>query len=142
FYTAYSLGANNLGLLYGVSLQDSALSEMLLLVFLPVAAFLGVIKSGRTSRFVSEGIVGHSPATIFSSLLVGAVLVWILTQAAIPVSLSQLLIGGLIGVNLYRKPKVYNKNALLLLVSSWVGVTALSFGAAYALQVLAPVPSG
>ncbi len=139
FYTAYSLGANNIGLLHNLVLHDSALLDMLLLFFLPAASFLGVLKSGRTSRFVSEGVVGHSPATVFSSLLVGAVLVWILTQAAIPVSLAQLLIGGLIGVNLLRKPRVYNKNALLILTSSWVGVTVLSLAAAFALQAAIPL---
>ena len=133
FYTAYSLGANNIGLLHG-SLHSTELIEILLLVFLPVASFFGVMKSGRTSRFVSEGIVGQSPTTVFSSLLVGAVLVWIFTQVAIPVSLSQLLIGGLVGVNLYRKPKIYNKDALMKLIAVWVGATVLSFFAALALQ--------
>ena len=134
FYTAYSLGANNIGLLHNLTLHDTQLIEILLLIFLPVASFFGVMKSGRTSRFVSEGIVGHSPTTVFSSLLVGAVLVWLFTQAAIPVSLSQLLIGGLVGVNLYRKPRVYNKDALLKLVAAWVGATVISFFTALALH--------
>jgi len=134
FYTAYSLGANNIGLLHNFTLHETQLMEILFLVFLPVASFFGVMKSGRTSRFVSEGIVGHSPTTVFSSLLVGAVFVWIFTQAAIPVSLSQLLIGGLVGVNLYRKPKVYNKDALLKLIVAWVGTTIISFFAALALH--------
>ena len=134
FYTAYSLGANNIGLLYNLTFPEIPLIQFLLLVFLPIASFFGVMKSGKTSRFISEGIVGHSPVTVFSSLLVGAVLVWIFTQLAVPVSLSQLLIGGLIGVNLYRRPKVYNKDALLKLIASWIGVTVISFFAALALQ--------
>jgi len=134
FYTAYSLGANNIGLLHNFTLHETQLIEILMLVFLPVASFFGVMKSGRTSRFVSEGVVGHSPTTVFSSLLVGAVFVWIFTQVAIPVSLSQLLIGGLVGVNLYRKPRVYNKDALLKLVAAWVGATVISFFAALALH--------
>lgn len=134
FYTAYSLGANNIGLLHNLTPHGTQLIEILLLVFLPIASFFGVMKSGRTSRFVSEGIVGHSPTTVFSSLLVSAVLVWLFTQAAIPVSLSQLLIGGLVGVNLYRKPRVYNKDALLKLVGAWIGVTMISFFAALALH--------
>jgi len=134
FYTAYSLGANNIGLLYNLTFPEIPLIQFLLLVFLPIASFFGVMKSGKTSRFISEGIVGHSPVTVFSSLLVSAVLVWIFTQLAVPVSLSQLLIGGLIGVNLYRRPKVYNRDALLKLIASWIGVTVISFFAALALQ--------
>lgn len=132
FYTAYSLGANNIGLLHNLTLHDPPILGMLLLVLLPIASFFGVMKSVSTSRFVSEGIVGHSPTTVFSSLLVGAILVWLFTQIAIPVSLSQLLLGGLVGVNLYRKPNVYNKRALLVLLSSWVGVPILSFLVAFA----------
>jgi phosphate/sulfate permease len=137
FYTAYSLGANNIGLLYHLSLQgEEQYIHFLLLTLLPIASFFGVMKSGKTSAFVSEGVVGHSPLTIFSSLLVGAILVWIFTQAAIPVALSQVLIGGLIGVNLYRKPRTYNKNALLKLIGSWIGVTIVSFIAALGLGFL------
>jgi PiT family inorganic phosphate transporter len=134
FYTAYSLGANNIGLLHNLTLHETQLVEILPLLFLPVASFFGVMKSGNTSRFVSEGVVGHSPTTVFSSLLVGAVLVWLLTQASIPVSLSQLLIGGLVGVNLYRKPRVYKRDALLKLIAVWVGITVISFFAAFAFQ--------
>jgi phosphate/sulfate permease len=134
FYTAYSLGANNIGLLHNFILHGNL--EVLMLVALPAASFFGVMKSAKTSRFVSEGIVGHSPATVFSSLAVGAILVWIFTQLAIPVSLSQLLIAGLVGVNLYRKPAVYNKRGLFILLAAWIGVAVLSFLAAFALQVL------
>jgi PiT family inorganic phosphate transporter len=134
FYTAYSLGANNIGMLHSSVLHHSQLLEILLLVLLPIASFFGVMKSGKTSRFVSEGVVGQSPTTVFSSLFVGAVLVWLFTQVAIPVSLSQLLIGGLVGVNLFRKPKVYNRDALIKLIVVWMGVTALSFLTALSLQ--------
>ena len=134
FYTAYSLGANNIGLLHNSAIHATQITEIFLLILLPVAAFFGVMKSGKTSGFVSEGIVGHSPITVFSSLLVGSVLMWLFTQAAIPVSLSQLLIGGLVGVNLFRKPKIYNRDALTKLIAVWVGVTVLSFFAALALQ--------
>lgn len=124
FYTAYSLGANNIGLLYHLSANES---HLLLLALLPLASFLGVMRGRRTSMFVSEGVVGHSPLTIFSSLLVSAVLVWIFTQGAIPVSLSQILLGSLLGVNLYRRPREYNRRALTKLIVSWVGVTVASF---------------
>lgn len=136
FYTAYTLGANNIGLLYHLSLSGEEILHLLLLGSLPIASFFGVMKSGKTSIFVSEGVVGHSPLTIFASLLVGSILVWSFTQIAIPVSLSQVLIGGLIGVNLYRKPRAYNRKALLKLIVSWVGVTVLSFLVALILQRL------
>ena len=136
FYTAYTLGANNIGLLYHLSLSGEEILHLLLLGSLPIASFFGVMKSGKTSIFVSEGVVGHSPLTIFASLLIGSILVWSFTQIAIPVSLSQVLIGGLIGVNLYRKPRAYNRKALLKLIVSWVGVTVLSFLVALILQRL------
>jgi PiT family inorganic phosphate transporter len=136
FYTAYTLGANNIGLLYHLSLSGEEILHLFLLGSLPIASFFGVMKSGKTSIFVSEGVVGHSPLTIFASLLVGSILVWAFTQIAIPVSLSQVLIGGLIGVNLYRKPRAYNRKALLKLIVSWVGVTVLSFLLALVLQRL------
>jgi PiT family inorganic phosphate transporter len=136
FYVAYSLGANNIGLLYHLSLPQEQLANVLFLVILPIASFFGVMRSGKTSLFVSEAVVGHSPLSIFSSLLVGAILTWAFTQISIPVSLAQVLTGGLIGVNLYRKPRVYNKNALKKLIYSWIGVTVASFLVALALGLL------
>jgi PiT family inorganic phosphate transporter len=120
FYTSYALAANNIGLLHSNSL-----------LLLPIAASLGIVRSKKTTLFVSEQIVGHSQATIFSSLLASSLLLWIFTQFAIPLSLAQLLLASLFGVNLYRKPMIYNKTRMFMLIASWIGSTILSLSLAY-----------
>ncbi len=117
FYTAYSLAANNIGLLY---------INNLFFMLLPLAVVAGIVKGRRSELLVSEAIIGHSQASIFSSLLVSSLLLWIFTQLRIPISLSQLLLAGLIGVNIYRKPRVYNKAKLFMLIISWIGSTLVS----------------
>ncbi|GIU71214.1 MAG: hypothetical protein KatS3mg003_1274 [Candidatus Nitrosocaldaceae archaeon] len=122
FYTSYTLAANNIGLLY---------TNNLTFFLLPLASIIGIIKGKKTALFVSEGVVGHSQATIFSSLLASSLLLWIFTQFAIPLSLSQLLLASLFGVNLYRRPIVYNKTRMFMLIASWIGSTLVSILLAY-----------
>ncbi|RMF29180.1 MAG: hypothetical protein D6752_06415 [Candidatus Nitrosothermus koennekii] len=122
FYTSYTLAANNIGLLY---------TNNLTFFLLPLASIIGIIKGKKTALFVSERVVGHSQATIFSSLLASSLLLWIFTQFAIPLSLSQLLLASLFGVNLYRRPIIYNKTRMFMLIASWIGSTLLSVLLAY-----------
>lgn len=117
FYTSYVLAANNIGLLH---------INNFFLFLLPIAASIGIFRGKKTALFVSEQVVGHSQATILSSLLASSLLLWLFTQFAIPLSLSQLLLASLFGINLYRKPRIYNKTRMFILVASWIGSTFLS----------------
>lgn len=125
FYLSYVLAANNLGLLYANNL-----------FLLPIAASIGMLIGKKTAFFVSEQVVGHSQATIFSSFMTSSLLLWIFTQLAIPLSLSQLLLASLFGVNLYRKPVIYNKMRVLMLIASWIGSTLLSLILAFLITFL------
>ena len=125
FYTAYVLAANNLGLLYNASI-----------VFLPLSSILGIIIGRKVALLISQEIVGHSQATLLSSLSISIILLWIYTQLSIPISLTQLLLAGLLGVNMYRKPRIYNRKRLLLLISSWIGSTLVSIYLAYTITYL------
>ncbi len=136
FYASYTIGANNLGLLYSMSnryitVDDTTTPTPANGIYMMLAILLvfviGMIKGRSITRFLSEEIVGYTPATIVSGISSSSIILWLSTQMQIPLPFSQMLISSLIGINMIRKPHVYNKRSLLLLVSSWLGSTLLSF---------------
>lgn len=137
FYASYTIGANNLGLLYSMSsryivVDDTTLTPALangiyMMLAILLVFVIGMIKGRSIARFLSEEIVGYTPATILSGISSSSIILWLSTQIQIPLPFSQMLISSLIGINMIRKPHVYNKRSLLLLVSSWLGSTLLSF---------------
>ncbi len=127
FYTAYLLGANNLGLLY---------IDNILILLIPIAIIIGSIMSKRTTFFISEGIIGQSQGMLSASLLTSSLLLWIFTQLSLPLSLSHLLLASLIGSNLYRVPFLYNKRKIYLLIVLTIISILLSFLLAYCITFL------
>lgn len=136
FYASYTIGANNLGLLYSMSNRYIAVDDtptpalangIYMMLAILLVFVIGMIKGRSTTRFLSEEVVGYTPATILSGISSSSIILWLSTQMQIPLPFSQMLISSLIGINMIRKPHVYNKRSLLLLVSSWLGSTLLSF---------------
>ncbi|MEM0364089.1 MAG: hypothetical protein QXS25_00780 [Candidatus Nitrosocaldus sp.] len=137
FYASYTIGANNLGLLYSMgnryiavdaTTADATTADGICMMLSILLAFtIGMIKGKNISRFLSEEIVGYTPATIMSGISSCSIILWLSTQMHIPLPFSQMLVSSLIGINMIRKPHLYNKRSLFLLVSSWIGSTLLSF---------------
>ncbi|MCS7140982.1 MAG: hypothetical protein NZ888_02205 [Candidatus Nitrosocaldus sp.] len=125
FYASYAIGANNLGLLYSMGSGYTTYGIYMMPAVLAVFS-AGVVMGKGVSRFLSEDIVGYTPATVLSGISACSIILWVSTQIRIPLPFSQMLIGSLIGINMVRRPHVYNKRSLLLLVSSWIGSTLLS----------------
>lgn len=131
FYASYTIGANNLGLLYTITMShgyfNAADGSYMIIAAMLGTFIIGVARGKSISRLLSEGIVGHTPATILSSVTSCSIILWISTQIQIPLPFSQMLMGSLIGINMMKRPRIYSKHSLLLLVSSWTGSTLLSF---------------
>ncbi|MEM0367145.1 MAG: hypothetical protein QW776_05350 [Candidatus Nitrosocaldus sp.] len=130
FYASYTIGANNLGLLYSIGngYTNAITIDSIYMMSAILAVFvIGIVKGKSISRFLSEEIVGYTPATILSGISSCSIILWLSTQMQIPLPFSQMLIGSLIGINMVKRPHVYNRRSLLLLVSSWIGSTLLSF---------------
>lgn len=139
FYAAYTIGSNNLGLLYSIGYESNGNGNDngngIMLMPLMLSAFaLGIINGQRVSRFIGEGMVGLTPARILSSIVTSSIILWIATQMHAPSSFLHLLICSLLGVGITTKPSVYNRRRIMLLLVSWVFITLTSFIAGFALN--------
>ncbi len=129
---SYTLGANNIGLIYGGTLagQPVSLAVMLSLV---VASVVGVVTLGRNALGGSIGdrMLALSPQGVFSAFVSSALVVWAGTQFAIPVSISQCLLGGMLGAAYSRVISAFNRGLVAETLGMWVLAPLASFGLAY-----------
>ncbi len=117
-YAAYTLGANTVGLIIGM--VSSAGIEPLTSIALGLATILGMVMlSKATTRSVSENIVGLSPSASFAAQMGGALTVHGFTEAGIPVSVSQAVVGGVFGAAIPRKIVVRNNRLIWEIIIGW-----------------------
>ena len=116
FYTSYSLGSNNVGLILGISNLGTIYLVLVVLGILAGSMFL----SKRFVKAIGEDFLVVGPLGVLSSLLSGSFIVWILTQFGYPGSLTNGILGALVGIGIISKPRVINIGKLYGVVLSWV----------------------
>jgi PiT family inorganic phosphate transporter len=117
-YGAYTLGANTVGLMIGMNV--GGVSRLLISVLFGFATVLGMLTLSRgTTQSVAENIVGLSPSASFAAQMGGALTVHGFTQAGIPVSVSQAVVGGIFGAALQRRIVVRNARLSREILIGW-----------------------
>jgi len=119
FYAAYTLGANTLGLLVGLFPTTPADHLLLSLMFSACTVFGIVFLSGGTVRSVAENLVGLNPSTALSAQFGCAVSVHLFTQLGLPVSISQVVIGGMEGAASVKRIAITNRRLLEQILAGW-----------------------
>jgi len=141
FYASYTIGSNNLGLLYSIGYYAKSydIYGIAIIAILLSAFALGMVNGKRISKFIGEDMIGLTPARVLSSILTSSIMLWIATQMHIPSSFVHLLIFSLLGVGTTIRPSVYNRKYITLLLTSWIFLTLISFIAGFMLNYMIPV---
>ncbi|MCD6370056.1 MAG: inorganic phosphate transporter, partial [Thermoplasmata archaeon] len=106
------------------SLNLSSYSIFIAAIF----SLIGTYFLGRkTVRTAGEKIVSLDPSRAFAAQISGALIVEIFTQMHLPVSITQAVIGGIIGTGLVKGYRELNRKTLKNLAISWVLAPILSF---------------
>jgi PiT family inorganic phosphate transporter len=139
FYAAYVLGANTLGLAAGMVVTTLE-SNVYPTALLGVLTTLGMALSRRTTRTVSDQIVGQSPSAALAAQLSGAFTVHLFTQFSMPISISQAVVGGILGAASTKRIVVRNSRIVREILVGWtiapLSGAAIAFVAAYLLSGL------
>ena len=134
FYVAFALGANNIGLIVSLAKPGSFQSFALLEMSVFISTALGMVLFGKSiAKVVGDKIVGLSQIKTLSAMLGSAIVTTIFTALAVPVSLTQVVIGGMLGAGVARRPSIVNSRELMSLTLGWTMVTVTSAGLAFAL---------
>ncbi len=128
---SYTLGANNIGMIFGSTQSgvQGGLSAVEVLLLLTVVAVVGLVTLGRggVSSTVGDRMLVQSPQGVFSAFLASSAIVWFGTQLAIPVSISQCLLGGMIGAAYTKSVTVLNGKIVRETLAVWVVAPVVSF---------------
>jgi phosphate/sulfate permease len=129
FYVAYSLGANNVGLIlsfvtHAMKASFPVEQELGIELAIYVGMVFGTVLFGKSiAKVLGERIVALSQVKTLAAMLATAFVTWVLTQFSIPVSLTQLVVGGMLGAGSARGPTVVNTRELLTMILRWTAVT-------------------
>jgi phosphate/sulfate permease len=129
---AYVLAANNIGMIYGTSFvgrePSSADSVLTLLALAAVAVVaMALFGRGRVAGTVGDRLLSLSPQGVLAAFSGTIIVMWVATQLAIPVSVTQCLVGGMFGAAFSKKIAIVNRRLSLEVVASWVVIPIAAF---------------
>jgi PiT family inorganic phosphate transporter len=142
-YSAYSLGANNLGNAIGpiTSIEVEIIDRTLLAVLGAISIGVGALLFGKgVAMTVGRSIIKLDLLGAFAVQMASAFGLHLFSMLGVPVSTSQAIVGALMGMGLYHGIKAVSKRKILEVVIGWVLTPTLagtvSFGIYRLLLVL------
>ncbi len=138
FAVSYVLGANNVGMFYSsAGGAANRVEQAEVFGVLALAAVLGVIVLGRNSLggTVGDRMLALSPQGVFSAFVASSLVVWAGTQLALPVSITQCLIGGMLGAAFSRHITIVNVKLVKETLSLWVVAPLVALVLAFVLSL-------
>lgn len=135
FYVTFSLGLNNIGLIFGTYTLLEGFSYRVLFLIVG-SSILGMVLLGKAfASSIGEKLVGISPAGTLASFIASSIILVASTYAKIPMSITMALVGAMIGVGVSSKLWMVNRRIVTITISSWFIVAAVSALIAYVLSV-------
>ncbi|MDA4116348.1 MAG: inorganic phosphate transporter [Thaumarchaeota archaeon] len=129
---AYVLAANNIGTIYGTSFTGSppssadAVLTLLALAAVAVVA-MAIFGRGSVAGTVGDRLLSLSPQGVLAAFSGTIIVMLAATQLAIPVSVTQCLVGGMFGAAFTKKIAIINRRLSLEVVASWVVIPLAAF---------------
>ncbi|MGC8719348.1 MAG: inorganic phosphate transporter [Thermodesulforhabdaceae bacterium] len=96
-------------------------------IFGGLSIALGVLTySKKTMMTVGKSIVPLDPFSALIAVLSEAMVLHVFTQIGIPVSSSQAVVGGVLGVGIARDFRTVNFHVVARVIGAWVGTPVIS----------------
>ncbi len=126
-YGAYALGANNVANVMGVFVHAGVVSPFMGALLGGLSIGFGALTYGKkVMETVGENIVRLSPYTALVVVLAEAITVHFFAVVGVPVSTSQAVVGGVIGVGFVEGVNRINKNTVRKIFFGWVGTPTIA----------------
>lgn len=126
-FTAYSIGANNIGNAAGLIISSGSADAVSALFIGAVSMVCGILfHSGRVVRTVSRNITLMDPVTSFTAQLSAGIVTYYFALIGIPISAVQALIGGLVGAGLTKGAGMTNNRLFTQIFIGWTVTPVLA----------------
>lgn len=127
-FGAYALGSNNVANVTGVYVVSGLLTPFEGLLVGSISIAVGTLTySRKVMMTVGKDITPLDEYAALIAVLSAAITVEIFTQVGVPVSSSQAIVGGVVGVGLVKGAKTVNKRTLIEIGIGWIS-TPISAG--------------
>jgi PiT family inorganic phosphate transporter len=127
---AYNLGSNDLPTVLG-----TISNELSIFVVGAIALWLGALFFGKgVSETVGLKLVELNPLPAFVAQLSAGLAVFVFTQFGMPVSTTQAIIGGVVGVGLTKGIKTVSWRTLRNVVLGWISAPTFALVIGYLMQ--------
>ena len=127
-YGAYTLGANNVANVTGAFAGPGMLTPVQACLIGGLSIGLGVLTySKQVMLTVGKEIIKLDAYTAFIIILAEAVTVHIYAGIGVPVSTSQAVVGGILGIGVAKGVRTVNVKKLYKIFFAWIGTPAISF---------------
>lgn len=142
-YAAYAMGANVVANVGGVFVRAGAMTPTQACAFGGAFIMLGMITfSARVVETVGHGIIKMDALSALISVLAEALTAHFFAHVGVPVSMTQTLIGAIVGIGLVRGANAIRAGMLRNILAGWLVVPVfsclLSFSFLHAAKALFP----
>jgi len=126
-FVAYGLGANNIGNSVGLVIGSGTVKENTPIMLLIIASMcFGMISFGRkVVNTVSRNITLIDPLTAFTAQFSAGIVIYFFTVSGIPISTTQAILGGLVGVGMTKGTGMVNRSLVMEIFIGWI-ITPIS----------------
>ncbi len=126
-YGAYALGANNVANVTGVYVSSGLLTPLTASAIGGLSIASGVLSySWKVMRTIGMRIVPMDAYSAVVSTLSEAITIHLFTQVGVPISASQAIVGGVVGVGIVKDIKTVSKRMLVEIGIGWISTPLLS----------------
>ena len=121
-YGAYALGANNVANVVGVYYDAGLVENALVLALIGGGAIaLGVLTySKNVMMTVGRSLVELDAFSALVAVLAMAVTVHVYAHLGVPVSTSQAIVGGVLGIGLFKGLRTINRRTVINILFAWL----------------------
>ncbi len=127
FFTAFTLGANTIGLIYATMPANLYLEIIIILAII----FGSILLSSRELQRIGQDIIPIRYANALVSQSVSVLLVEFATLFGIPLSNTQTLTAGIYGAGMSYKFRLIMKKPAISIISTWILTAFVSFIVGY-----------
>lgn len=131
-YASYALGANNVANVTGIQVSSGLLTPLMGTLIGGASIAFGALTYGkRVMLTVGKKLIPLNEFSAFIAIFAQAVTIHIYAQVGVPVSASQAIVGGILGIGLVTGTKTINKKTLMRILFGWFFTPAAAGVLAY-----------
>ncbi len=118
-FLGWSLGSNDAANVFGTAVSSRMVKYVTAVILTSIFVIVGALLEGTSGIKTLGGLASQTLMTAFFASLSGAITVTVMTTLKLPVSTSQAVVGGILGVGIYKHN--VNFSSLSKVVACWIG---------------------